>query len=108
MKETKGRRIPYSPGLQPYDALEKPGDYYGPDKGEYTADIPAVHFFLPIADSDDPKWSGKEGSGLHHVQSPPHVFTEEPDGTLTIRESIGAGRPFYWHGYLTKGIWEEI
>lgn len=100
----KGRRIPVVPGLDPVLALKEAGDYYGPTT-EFTGGKPGVFFLLPIArDRDVPP----EARSIHHVQMPPHVFTEHPDGTLTIRESIGAGWPnFYWHGYLTNGEWSE-
>ena len=112
--EMQGRRILLPDGygsgkIGPYWLLTNAGDYCGPDKGEYTGGIPAVHFLLPIAADadDDPKWGRSQGAGLHHVQSPPHTFREEPDGTLTIRNSIGAGPPpYYWHGFLTEGRWE--
>ncbi len=55
---------------------------------------------------------------IQHVTSPPHVFTEEEDGTLTITASLGdlhrAGKDESgadvresdgWHGYLTRGEW---
>lgn len=83
------------------------GDYCGPIEG-YSGGKPAVFFCLP---------AGGEGDdlvlGIRHVCSPPHVFTEMPDGSLQVRESIltherGAnGRP--WHGYLDAGnIWREV
>lgn len=104
----QGRRIPWD-GTDPLSLLKEPGDYCGPIKG-YTSDNLAVYFLLPTATPADPKWGGVPQDGLHHVQSPPHVFTEEPDGTLTIRESIGAGPSgnYYWHGFLTNGWWEQV
>lgn len=85
--------------LDPYFAVTEAGDYYGPIMG-FTGDKPAVFFRAPVND------------GLRHVESPPHVFTEQPDGTLTITESIGClrrpgqpGEGYTWHGYLTKGEW---
>jgi len=101
----KGRRIPVvDPNADPYTLLTEPGDYYGPS-AYASAGNPAVWFLLPIArDEGVPS----EARSLHHVQMPPHVFIEEPDGTLTIRDSIGAGPSgnYYWHGYLTEGRWE--
>ena len=99
----KGRRIPVvDPPIDPCLMCTQAGDYYGPVMG-WSGDKPAVFFLLPIA-RDEGIHGGARS--LHHVVSPPHVFTEEPDGTLTIRESIGAGpQPYYWHGYLTRGEW---
>lgn len=93
----RGRRIPVvDPKADPFHVLEKPGDYYGPVMG-FSADRPAVFYLLPI-ESPEPV--------LAHVQSPPHVFTEEADGTLTITASILTNWvDGSWHGYLTKGEW---
>ena len=45
--------------------------------------------------------------GIRHVVSPPHVFTEQPDGSLEIRESILADTG--WHGYLDAGhLWRQV
>lgn len=97
----QGRRIPViDDKVDPVSVLLEPGDYYGPVT--YQGYGPAVWFLLPIARDPDVH---PQARSKHHVISPPHTFTEEPDGTLTIRASIGAGRPFYWHGYLTKGLW---
>jgi hypothetical protein len=103
-QEMKGRRVPVQDGLDPMTACQQAGDYYGPVVG-WTGSKPAVFFLLPIARDIDVHG---EARSLHHVQSPPHVFTEEQDGTLTIRESIGAGPngAYYWHGFLTEGRWE--
>ena len=102
----KGRRIPITdPKLDPYFLVTEAGDYYGPVKG-WTGDNPAVWFLLPIARDANIHGSAR---ALHHVQSPPHTFTEESDGSLTIRASIAAGgiKNLYWHGFLTKGVWES-
>jgi hypothetical protein len=101
----KGRRIPLDKkahGL--LGKLTEPGDYAGPTTA-YTDGRPAVFFLLPIArDTDAPP----QARALHHVTSPPHVFRECSDGSLEIRESIGAGSPRYWHGYLDEGHeWRE-
>ena len=100
-----GHRVPVVEGADPYTMLTQAGDYYGPVRG-FSKDNPAVFFLLPIARDPGVKGGAR---ALHHVQSPPHIFTENPDGTLTIRESIGAGPTgnYYWHGYLTAGVWEE-
>ena len=102
---SQGRRIPVTKGLDPYRALQNAGDYYGPVMG-YSGDVPAVFFLLPTA--TNPKMGGGVDA-LHHVQSPPHTFTENPDDTLTISASIGAGPSgnYYWHGYLENGQWRE-
>lgn len=92
-----GRRVQAMP--------EQPGDYFGPVMG-YTADKPAVFFLKPNArDANAPP----RARSVQHVVSPPHVFTEEADGTLTITASIGdtahGSESDGWHGYLTKGKW---
>jgi hypothetical protein len=105
--EMQGRRVPLPEGIDdPCFVVTNAGDYCGPDKGEYSNGIPCVWFLLPIARDLDTII--QEARSLHHVQSPPHIFIEEPDGSLTIRESIGAGPRgnYYWHGYLTEGRWE--
>jgi hypothetical protein len=102
----KGRRILVTdPKIDPCSLVKEAGDYYGPVKG-WSGDNPAVFFLLPIARDADVHGGARS---LHHVQSPPHTFTEEPDGTLTIRASIAAGgvQNPYWHGHLTKGVWEK-
>lgn len=78
--------------------LELPGDYCGPIMGYSGPGVPAVFFLLPNAglESDLPA-----RHSIDHVVSPPHRFRECPDGSLEIRESIGA-QP-RWHGYLDEG-----
>lgn len=105
-KEMPGRRIPFTDNHFEVGMLEQAGDYLGPITG-YTGEKPAVFFLLPIARDEgvDPG-----ARSIHHVTMPPHVFTEEPDGTLTITASIGAyGHKIedghVWHGYLTRGNW---
>lgn len=88
----KGRRLPIADGEDPTLILQWPGDYCGPIVG-FTGDSPAVFFLLPIETHSD----------IHHVVSPPHKFIEEPDGSLTIKASIGADP--HWHGYLKQGVW---
>lgn len=104
----QGRRIPIvNHGTQPapmvgdLPVLSEPGDYCGPLLG-YTGDKPAVFFLLPNARDADAHGGARS---VHHVVSPPHKFTEEADGTLTVRESIGAFP--HWHGFLTAGVWKE-
>ena len=104
----QGRRIYWESrpaGNDLYDILKQPGDYCGPIRG-YSGDKPAVFFMLPITE-DVP--GHPEARALHHVCSPPHTFTEEENGTLSIRASIGAGPGghYYWHGHLYKGIWSK-
>lgn len=69
------------------------GSYCGPDNER------RVYFRLPNG-----------ANGVFHCKEPPHKFTEEPDGTLTITASIlatwgHADGDHTWHGYLTKGEW---
>lgn len=85
-----GRRLPL--GQWP----ELPGDYMGPIMG-YMDTVPAVFFLLP--NSRDPG-APPSARAIHHVVSPPHVFRECADGSLEIRESIGAKD---WHGFLDEG-----
>jgi hypothetical protein len=105
-----GRRIQVEEGVYfPGDLLNQPGDYYGPVQNPgYYDGRPGVWFLLPNCNDESISEAVK---GPRLVCSPPHVFTEEPDGTLTIRESILAkgwqGEPDLWHGYLTKGVWKE-
>ena len=86
----RGRRLPL--GTWPTE----PGDYMGPVTGS-TGDVPAVFFLLPIARDPGVPPSARS---IHHVVSPPHVFRECADGSLEIRQSIGAKD---WHGYLDEG-----
>lgn len=97
-------------GSDPIALLEQAGDYCGPVEG-FTGEKPAVFFLLPIARDEgvDPG-----ARSIHHVVSPPHVFRECPDGSLEIRESIGAyghdaDAGYVWHGYLDEGhVWREV
>ena len=109
----KGKRIPVPEDGNIFGAVENPGDYCGPVEGFAVGpkkpdgtyeQIPVrrVAFILP-----DRSPTGGH-SGVHHCQEPPHKFTEEPDGTLTIKESIlsyATGSYPQWHGYLEKGEW---
>jgi hypothetical protein len=96
-QEMQGRRLSM-PECGERPILAQAGDYYGPmDHGGKLA----VFYLLPNARDHDAPAGAQH---VHHVVSPPHVFKEEPDGTLTIRESIGA-QPA-WHGFLTNGRWE--
>lgn len=99
-QEMIGRRVAIQPKQQPESALQNPGDYCGPIVG-FNAALPAVFFLLPNSRDEG---TLPEGRSIHYVISPPHRFIEETDGSLTIRESIGA-QP-HWHGYLTCGKWE--
>ena len=102
----KGRRLPLIEGQ--LNLPTQPGDYCGPIMG-YTGDKPAVFFLKPNArDSSAPR----RARSVQHVTSPPHVFTENEDGTLTITASLGdtAGANSEsdgWHGWLTKGEWHK-
>lgn len=97
MSNLVGRRV------ATVEDIEQPGDYAGPISG-YTGDKPAVFFLLPNSRDEDAKGGQRS---VHHVVSPPHVFRECADGSLEIRESIGA-MP-YWHGYLDAGhVWRTV
>lgn len=103
----RGRRIPVPADGHPI--VEQPGDYCGPVMG-FTGDKPAVFYLKPNARDPDAPAAARR---VHHVISPPHVFTEEPDGTLTITPSIGDTAKDRegsdgWHGYLTKGEWIKV
>lgn len=83
--------------------IERPGDYFGPATG-WTGDKLSVFFLLPNGRDDD---APRGQRSVHHVSSPPHRFRECSDGSLEIRESIGA-MPF-WHGYLDEGhVWRSV
>jgi hypothetical protein len=100
-----GRRLAVRDGE--WQTPELPGDYVGPvfHDGHWC-----VFFLKPNArDPDAPK----RARSVHHVTSPPHSFHEEPDGTLTIRNSIGdkagpGSESDGWHGYLEKGVWRKV
>jgi hypothetical protein len=103
-----GRRLPVVPGQFP--ALEKPGDYCGPMMG-WTGDKPAVFFLKPNAhDADAPR----RARSVQYVLSPPHTFRECADGSLEIRNSLGAtagpeSESDGWHGYLDEGhVWRLV
>lgn len=103
-----GRRVPVAE--LPEGGPEQPGDYCGPVTGYAGPGVATVFFLKPNArDPDAPP----RARSVHHVNSPPHVFTEEPDGTLTITASIGdhagpGSESDGWHGYLTKGVWRKV
>jgi hypothetical protein len=104
----KGRRLPVVDGKPTFP--QEPGDYCGPVLG-YTGDIPAVLFLKPNARDEDAPARARH---VQHVISPPHTFTEHPDGTLTISPSIsdtvrgGSGESDGWHGYLEHGEWRQV
>jgi hypothetical protein len=109
-----GRRIPVPASGDINEVLGdlEPGDYVGPYTG-YSGEKPAVTFLKPNA--RDPNAPAAARS-IQFVVSPPHVFTEEDDGTLTITPSIGDRKRHQaadtegdgWHGYLTKGVWQQV
>jgi hypothetical protein len=113
----KGRRIPIPAATeQEFSArddrsvttlLEQPGDYLGPILG-YAGDRPCVFLLKPNAHDPD---APRRARSWQYVAAPPHVFMEEPDGTLTITPSIsdktGQSESDGWHGYLTKGEWSK-
>lgn len=104
------RRIPVPESGDINDVMweMKPGDYCGPIHG-YTAEKSAVFYILPGGtdlSQDDPP----DTRGFGHVASPPHVFHEQADGSLEVRESIlHRGYDFEWHGYLDAGnVWRRV
>lgn len=99
-------KIELEDGKAKFPLLEQPGDYAGPVMG-FTGSLPAVFFLKPNARD---KGAPSRARSIQHVVSPPHVFTEEPDGTLTITDSIsdlaGPGSESDgYHCHLTKGEW---
>jgi hypothetical protein len=94
-----------------FDAIERPGDYYGPTPVIYPdGERPEVFFLLPTHEGRDMFDRPTRGSGLHGVSQPPWTFRECPDGSLEIRASIACGRREpegeYWHGFLDEGhLW---
>jgi hypothetical protein len=107
-----GRRLPLDAEGKITQWPENPGDYVGPVMG-YTDDKPAVFFLKPNARDGD---VAVRARAVQHVTSPPHTFTEEPDGTLTISASISnlvaddttGESDDGWHGYLERGIWRQV
>lgn len=108
-----GRRLPLLPdpetGGMRITTPKEPGDYTGPVVG-YTGDKPAVFFLKPNARD---LGAHPRARSVQHVVSPPHVFTEEPDGSLTIMASIASHWPDEdfddgWHGYLEAGVWRQV
>lgn len=101
--------LKYFQGKRVDELPENPGEYFGPT-GKYTNGVPAVFFLKPNA--RDPN-APRRARSVHYVISPPHVFIEELDGSLTIRASLGdtagaSSQSDGWHGYLTKGVWEKV
>lgn len=102
-----GRRIPVV--LDAMTWPTEPGDYVGPVKG-WTGDLPAVFFLKPNARDEGAPPSAR---GVQYIVSPPHTFTEEADGTLTIGPSISDMRRDStvsdgWHGFLEHGVWRQV
>jgi hypothetical protein len=99
-----GRRLPLINGK--LQMPTEPGDYCGPING-FSGDKPAMFFLLPIARKPDISHTHRS---VHHITFPPHQFTENPDGTLTIHGSILSrndhSAPSY-HCYLQSGVWIE-
>lgn len=107
---TIGRRLPRKDGGRLMTVPERPGDYCGPVTG-YNGGTPAVYFLKPNARDED---APEEARSVQFVLAPPHVFTEQPDGSLEIRESIsdkkfGSSTSDGWHGYLDAGHrWRQV
>lgn len=102
---TTARRVPS------FDDLVQAGDYSGPHpiiRGDDREER-AVYYLLPIHRGWDKFDHRFPGSGVHMCTEPPWVFRECADGSLEIRESIAAGEPRIWHGFLDRGnIWREL
>lgn len=114
----RGRRISVPPNNREGIALELPGDYCGPVT-EFTGSrklpdgtsipVQAVFYLKPNArDANAPT----PARSHQHVNSPPHTFIEEPDGSLSITPSISnldsqGQNDDGWHGYLTNGEWKK-
>lgn len=107
----KGRRLPVVDG-QPTMPTE-PGDYCGPVTGFIGGEVPIVLFLKPNARDEGVPARARS---VQHVASPPHTFTEEDDGTLTISASISnltvndknGETDDGWHGYLERGVWRQV
>jgi hypothetical protein len=104
-----GRRV------QSIAEIEQPGDYFGPTTA-YTSELaPAVFFLKPNARDEN---APRRARSVQHACSPPHTFTEHPDGSLSIQPSIGAyvrdapHTPEFcdgWHGFLDEGhSWRKV
>lgn len=102
MAITKGRRV------NSFSEIIEPGDYFGPTKPE-GANSEYCYFLLPIPLTDY--------RSLHSVSFPPHTYRECEDGSLEIRNSIGAhgskcgseSNEYIWHGFLDEGHnWREV
>lgn len=103
-----GRRV------QSMSEIVEPCDYFGPTTDYTGADVPAIFFLKPNArDVDAPS----RARSIQHVCSPPHVFHENEDGSLTISPSIGQyvrdvpqtpDNSDGWHGYLEHGVWRQV
>lgn len=99
---TPGRRV------DSIDDLHRPGDYCLGTVVDGEAEHPRIAFLLPTADRSDPWWGAPPHSGLHMIWGR-WTITEESDGTVTASPSIGCGKsPYYWHGYLERGVWREV
>lgn len=101
-----------TPGRRVYAMadIERPGDYFGPTT-DYTAEVPSIFFLKPNARDED---APPRARSVQHVCIPPHSYTENEDGTLTISPSIGetmrggTGESDGWHGYLENGKWRQV
>jgi len=96
-----GRRV------SAFDDIEQPGDYCYALVEENGTEVPNIWFLLPIARDEGVPNAAR---AIHRVASPPHKFRFCDDGSIEVRESIGAGpSPYYWHGYLDEGhVWREV
>lgn len=107
----QGKRLPVGEidGRPSVTWPTEPGEYCGPVVG-WTGAQPAVFFLKPNARDEN---APARARSVQHVCSPPHTFTEEPDGSLTISASIsdlaaGGSESDGWHGYLERGVWRQV
>jgi len=103
----KGKRLPIVDGQPTWPT--NAGEYSGPCVNQVAnPNLPTVFFLKPNArDVDAPRIARV----VHHVCSPPHTFTEEADGSLTISPSLSdqhGSQSDSWHGYLEKGEWRKV
>lgn len=103
-----GKRLTVYPDGS-WDMPQNPGEYVGPVDGKDGYQY--VYFLKPNARDDSAPACARS---VHCVRIPPHRLRECEDGSLEIRESIGAtaqGRTESdgWHGYLDEGhVWRQV
>ena len=95
----QGKRVDATPG--------GPDDYPFPrlKSGEYGKDVNGLWYCVPPG-RDPFSFMGTlgDGSGVKC-----HTVIEHEDGTITVTPSILiSSHEGSWHGYLKRGVWEEI